>query len=351
MIHRDIKAGNILLDLNGHAKIADFGVCAQIMNTCDNSKTFIGTPCWMSPEVLTYSDYNKKTDIWSLGITAIEMAEGEPPYSNMKMNMVILKIKNNPPSGMSDPSKWSKEFNNFVSRCLTIIPADRPTARELLKDPFIEQYAKGPALLSELVDNCIKEIEEHRLNTQDDVEEEEEFQPGGTVEIYDEGNTVVKHANNSIVFNGMNNRSKNGQPPKQDEEPFFMQHIKKHGLECDDKERDYLQNHFNDYEDKARYVQQKFLENRNQEDKPPAKKNYEEAKEPQFDLGVLKFKPKDNRGGGQNTRRDTPPKYTQRNIGNMGREEPFRNGQNSLRTGNMQKVVKHNYSSSSDSYH
>ena len=82
-IHRDIKAGNILLDKHGNAKLADFGVSAKLMETLAQVDTFIGTPCWMSPEVLKHSDYNAKTDIWSFGITVIEMAEGEPPYEQM----------------------------------------------------------------------------------------------------------------------------------------------------------------------------------------------------------------------------------------------------------------------------
>ena len=91
-IHRDIKAGNILLDNNGNAKLADFGVSAQLLNTYSKKQTMAGTPHWMSPEVLSKSEYNKKTDIWSLGITAIEMAEGDPPYSNINYIKAMLLI-------------------------------------------------------------------------------------------------------------------------------------------------------------------------------------------------------------------------------------------------------------------
>jgi serine/threonine kinase 4 len=84
--------------------------------------TVIGTPFWMSPEVISKSKYNKKTDIWSLGITAIEMAEGVPPYSHIHPLRALFAIKNKPPNSLSKPELWSQEFNNFVGKCLTVDP-------------------------------------------------------------------------------------------------------------------------------------------------------------------------------------------------------------------------------------
>ena len=95
-IHRDIKAGNILLDHLGNAKLADFGVSAQLINTYSKKNTLTGTPYWMSPEVLSNSEYNKKTDIWSLGITAIEMAEGDPPYAHINYMRAMFVIQKKP---------------------------------------------------------------------------------------------------------------------------------------------------------------------------------------------------------------------------------------------------------------
>lgn len=115
----------------------------------------------MSPEVLSNSEYNKKTDIWSLGITAIEMAEGDPPYSHINFMRAMFVIQKKPAQGLTIPEKWSPEFNNFVKRCLTLDPKQRPTAKELLLDPFILR-SKGPALLSELVTNYSEAMESYR---------------------------------------------------------------------------------------------------------------------------------------------------------------------------------------------
>lgn len=127
-IHRDIKAGNILLDHGGSAKLADFGVSAQLLYTNADKETVIGTPFWMSPEVISKHKYNNLTDIWSLGVTAIELAEGQPPLSHMHPVRAMFVIRTNPPKGLSDESKWSKDFVNFVKSCLQVEVSDRPTA-------------------------------------------------------------------------------------------------------------------------------------------------------------------------------------------------------------------------------
>jgi serine/threonine protein kinase len=150
-IHRDIKAGNILLNINGSSKLADFGVSGQLSDTMAKRQTVIGTPFWMAPEVIQEVGYDFKADIWSLGITCIEMAESKPPYSNIHPMRAIFMIPSRPPPKLTEPDKWSKEFNDFLFKALTKSPDQRPTATELLEHPFIKN-AKTRVLLQPLLD-------------------------------------------------------------------------------------------------------------------------------------------------------------------------------------------------------
>lgn len=139
-IHRDIKAGNILLSSDGKAKLADFGVSGQLSKSTTRRHTVIGTPFWMAPEVIQETGHNYKADIWSLGITIIEMAEGKPPHFDIHPLRAIFIIPTRPPPTFSEKEKWSNELNDFLCFCLTKDPEHRPSAEQLLEHPWIKKH-------------------------------------------------------------------------------------------------------------------------------------------------------------------------------------------------------------------
>ena len=136
LIDRDIKGRNILVDKEGSIKLCDFGICKPFHK--NNMKHLRGgSPYWMAPEVLNKEEYDQTIDIWALGITCIELAEHEPPYFKLSPKEVMKQIIKSPPKGLQNKSKWSKEFNDFISLCLNVDRFKRPNAEELLKHDFI----------------------------------------------------------------------------------------------------------------------------------------------------------------------------------------------------------------------
>jgi serine/threonine protein kinase len=137
--HRDIKAGNVLLTEDGHVKLADFGVSAELSNTVNKRKTVVGSPYWISPEVIKESFYDGRADVWSLGITVIELAEGAPPHSNLHPLRAIFVIPTKPAPTLADPDNWSPEMLDFVRCCCQKEPEQRHDSALLSSHPFVKQ--------------------------------------------------------------------------------------------------------------------------------------------------------------------------------------------------------------------
>ncbi|XP_064018793.1 myosin-IIIa [Pogoniulus pusillus] len=210
-IHRDIKGNNILLTTEGGVKLVDFGVSAQLTSTRLRRNTSVGTPFWMAPEVIACeqqldSSYDARCDAWSLGITAIELGDGDPPLADLHPMRALFKIPRNPPPTLQQPELWSPEFNDFINKCLTKDYEKRPTVSSLLQHDFIKQVEGKESILQkqlmEFIDvhqqmGVTEKARFERIHTKKGnysksfVSNQEEVDDLATLEVLDE-NTVTE---------------------------------------------------------------------------------------------------------------------------------------------------------------
>lgn len=181
LVHQDIKAKNILLTIKGEVKLADFGVAASVTNVNQNRGAVSGSPHWMAPEILQGSEITQKCDIWSLGITMIELTEGQPPHADIPPIPVISIIPERAAPTFSVPKKWSRSIRSFLSQMCEKDPSKRKSSQELLSHPFVKKEIVNArngehTLLKLLAEECYDTVQEYREEFENvDLQSDEEY--------------------------------------------------------------------------------------------------------------------------------------------------------------------------------
>jgi len=226
IIHRDIKGQNILLTDEANIKLVDFGVSAQLARTIGKRSTFIGTPYWMAPEVIVCdqdpnASYDTRSDIWSLGITLLEMAEGEPPLSDMHPMRALFLIPRREPPRLKQSRKWSKKQNKFVEQCFVKDYHQRAYTHELLKHEYVRNISNERVIKAEIREHVESARRGNRAYNEgeggEDEEEDEEEEPVSEGTLQRPANSAP--ANDSTMQRPTSPKNTRTTPPIQQMEP------------------------------------------------------------------------------------------------------------------------------------
>ncbi|KAI3638882.1 hypothetical protein MIR68_003380 [Amoeboaphelidium protococcarum] len=241
LIHRDVKSGNLLMEEDGTVRLADFGVSASLYDVGDRGKlrkTFVGTPCWISPEIVQQTGYNQKTDIWSFGITALELAHGRAPFSKFPpMKVLMMTLQNDPPTLDRNNSKrkFTRTFKDMIDSCLIKDPAKRPSSDKLLQHSFF-RHAKKKQYLVDMIISKIPPVvdrphKEPKVVMQEQMEEQSwDFDDVdvakltlGKDEIYSDGsNEVSPYASDEALSSGAQSRDRSASSVRGQAQDFVM---------------------------------------------------------------------------------------------------------------------------------
>ncbi|XP_025074650.1 neither inactivation nor afterpotential protein C [Pogonomyrmex barbatus] len=166
VIHRDIRGSNIVLTKEGEVKLVDFGLSRMMKNELEKRHTYIGSPSWMAPEVIGNKDsginsgYDNRVDVWAIGITAIELADGKAPFEDMHPTRALFQIIRNPPPTLYRPANWSKNLNDFISECLEKNPENRPYIMEIIEHPFLSELPENDYPLTQEIKALTMDLSE-----------------------------------------------------------------------------------------------------------------------------------------------------------------------------------------------
>eukprot|EP01097_Dermamoeba_algensis_P005771 TRINITY_DN3640_c0_g1_i2.p1 TRINITY_DN3640_c0_g1~~TRINITY_DN3640_c0_g1_i2.p1 ORF type:complete len:1008 (-),score=330.85 TRINITY_DN3640_c0_g1_i2:135-3158(-) len=228
IIHRDIKAPNILLTSSGEIKLADFGVSALLTKPDQKRNTFVGTPWWMAPEIIIAARdfsvyYDTKVDIWALGVMCLELAHCRPPLSDLPPMEVLVEIPNRPPPALEEPDRWSKTFQDFIQKCLVKKIDDRKAAKELLQHPFLSNPNVNREAFVKRMERAEKAIQEFQAQN-------DESSDTGTTKIKDTKNDSDSEGSKDSVRDSVTEGSGSSirsSSSEADSGPVVAKHVKR----------------------------------------------------------------------------------------------------------------------------